>query len=263
LGAIAALAVDVFSYAASAVLVTISGVTAGRLRSFGAPGHASGGPEPIPTRASLARAAEAFAGVRHIFGQRTLRALTAEAATFNLLDQGLLPLFLLYAVSDSGIGATGYGLVLTAGGVGTLIGALGSDIAIARWGFGRLLVTTAVAGCASYLLIPALAGTPARVTIALMAGMFLSGLATGIANVQAVTLRQLITPDELIGRVTAAFRAVAFGAVAFGAVGGGLLGEWLGLRQALWVLALLLLTTPLWLVFSPIRSLRSLSELPA
>jgi MFS family permease len=257
IGATAALAVDAASFLMSAAFVTLSGVQARVLFAHTLTASA-------PARPSLSymrvAASEAMEGARYILRRRELRALTGEAACFNLLDQALLPLFLLYALSETQLGVTGYGVVLTAGGVGTLVGALGSDLAIGRWGFGSLLIGTGFAGCASYLLIPLAPHRPQVAAPVLAACMFLSGVATGVANVQGVTLRQLITPEQLLGRVTAAFRAVAFGVIPIGAIGGGLLGEWLGLRAALAVLAILLLLTPLWLVCSPIRSIRSLPQ---
>jgi MFS family permease len=252
MGPAAALAIDACSFVFSAICLVRS--------KLPAPAQALAVPESrnveVPSSAS-----DPLEGVRYVMRSGSLRALVAEAGTFNLLDQGLLPVFLVYSQTVLHLGPTGFGLVLTAGGLGTLAGAIGSGFATSRWGFGRLLVVTGFGGCAAYLVIPAVDVSPGVDTAAIAIGMFCSGVATGVANVQAVTLRQLLTPRPLLGRVTAAFRAAAFGAIPLGACGGGLLAAWLGLRPALWVLAAALLTTPLWLVFSPIRSVVSLGEI--
>jgi MFS family permease len=46
----------------------------------------------------------------------------------------------------------------------------------------------------------------------------------------AASQRQRLTPDEVLGRVTAAWRTVALGAIPAGALAGGLVASMLGLR---------------------------------
>ena len=255
LGPPLALAVDAVSFLISAACLTRSG-----LRRPASARRSARRKRVSQTRAR-AEMSEAMQGVRYVLRSRSLRALAVEASLFNLLDQGLLPVFMLYALTELDLGAAGFGLTLAAAGVGTLAGALGSGVATRRWGFGRLLISSAFVGCGAYLLIPVIDAPPVVATAALAGAMFVSGVATGVANVQAVTLRQLLTPEPLLGRVTAAFRAAAYGAIPLGALIGGFLGAWLGLRPALWVLSGALLTTPLWLYFSPIRSVNSLEAI--
>ena len=45
----------------------------------------------------------------------------------------------------------------------------------------------------------------------------------------------MVTPSELLGRVTASMRTLIIGALPIGAIVGGWLGEWVGLRAALGV----------------------------
>jgi predicted MFS family arabinose efflux permease len=73
-----------------------------------------------------------------------------------------------------------------------------------------------------------------------------TGSITGIWwNIISISLRQRIVPDEMLGRVNAAYRVISWGAMPVGAVLGGLLGELVGLRPlfaatALGTLALLI-----------------------
>jgi predicted MFS family arabinose efflux permease len=93
--------------------------------------------------------------------------------------------------------------------------------------------------------------------VPILAGaMLLGGVANTIANIQQWSLRQIVTPDELQGRVTASHRFLVYGAMPVGALLGGLLGDMIGARTAILLCAVGVLVSPFWAVFSPLRSLR-------
>ena len=77
-------------------------------------------------------------------------------------------------------------------------------------------------------------------------------------NVSILSYRQRITPPELLGRVNAAFLWVCFGVVPLGALAGGLLGSQWGLRPALVVCALGTWSAALFVLLSPLRTMRDL-----
>jgi hypothetical protein len=74
-----------------------------------------------------------------------------------------------------------------------------------------------------------------------------------VANIHQWSLRQVVTPDHLAGRVTAGHRFAVYGA---GALAGGALGTAMGLRPALLVCAVGALLSPLLALCSPLRQLR-------
>jgi hypothetical protein len=76
--------------------------------------------------------------------------------------------------------------------------------------------------------------------------------------VNAVSVRQAITPDRLRGRVSATRRFMAGGMLPIGALIGGALGTVLGLPLTLVVAELGMLLAVLWLYLSPVRALRML-----
>jgi hypothetical protein len=73
-----------------------------------------------------------------------------------------------------------------------------------------------------------------------------------------VSLRQGIVSDELLGRVNATIRVTDVGAQMIGAVAGGIIGDLLGARVALWAGIVPLGIAGLWLLLSPIRTMRRL-----
>jgi len=87
--------------------------------------------------------------------------------------------------------------------------------------------------------IPALTTNPLVIAAAFLVG----GLTNALWNVVAVSLRQRITPDRILGRINSSYRLVAWGTRPLGAAAGGLLGELLGLRAVFATAAALILAT--------------------
>jgi hypothetical protein len=75
------------------------------------------------------------------------------------------------------------------------------------------------------------------------AGSLIGGLTNALWNVVAVSLRQRITPDRILGRINSSYRLVAWGTRPLGAAAGGLLAELLGLRAVFGIAAALILAT--------------------
>ena len=65
-----------------------------------------------------------------------------------------------------------------------------------------------------------------------------------------------MTPDHLLGRVSASVRFLLLGPPLVGALAGGALGDALGLRATVLLGAVGQLVPCLWLYLSPVRSLR-------
>ncbi|KFF59811.1 MFS transporter, partial [Cryobacterium sp. MLB-32] len=80
---------------------------------------------------------------------------------------------------------------------------------------------------------------------------FIGGLLVVLWNVITVSLRQRITPNELLGRVNSVYRLLAWGTMPIGAATGGLLAQWLGLQTMFGIMGLLTLGL---LVLMPVLS---------
>jgi hypothetical protein len=66
---------------------------------------------------------EVVEGVGYAVRNKYLRALLGEATTFNLFNEAFILGLMIYAVRDLEISPAGIGLVLTAGGLGSFLGA--------------------------------------------------------------------------------------------------------------------------------------------
>ncbi|WP_086770286.1 MFS transporter [Streptomyces bobili] len=215
--------------------------------------------EAAPRRTGTAGLrAQITEGLRHVLGNPELRALALTAALSNLGSQIVNTMLPLLFVRELGLPAGVLGLYWGAGGLGLLLGARCARPLAARLGQGRTLAVAGLALAPAALLVP-LIGRGAWLWLA-GAGWVLAMFKTGTDNVLGVSLRQRMTPDDLLGRMNATFRFLLTGALAVGAALSGVLGELVGVRGTLWVGAVVIALAFLPVFLSPVRSRR---ELPA
>ncbi|ONI83539.1 MFS transporter [Saccharothrix sp. ALI-22-I] len=189
---------------------------------------------PTTLRADIAE------GLRFLLHHRVLRSLAAVVGLFNLSGGASGAVLVLYAVGPtSAMGLTGqlFGLLLTAPAVGSLVGSLAAERVIAKLGRGRSLAVGFVVGT---LLVGAPAATSNPFVVA--AAFVVAGAGIAVLNVVAVSLRQHVTPDRLLGRVNSAYRLVAWGSLPVGAAIGGALAEFFGLRAVFVIMTAVSLT---------------------
>ncbi|WP_413752139.1 MFS transporter [Streptomyces sp. R-74717] len=174
---------------------------------------------PVPgRRAPLG--AQIAAGLRHVFGNKELRALALTAALSNLGSQIINTMLPVLFVRELGLPAGALGLFWAVGGTGLLLGARCARPIAVRLGHGRTLGLAGLCLAPAGLLVPLIDRSawlwPAG------AGWLLAMLKTGMDNVLGVSLRRRMTPDSLLGRMNATFRFLLTGALAVGSAIAGL-----------------------------------------
>jgi MFS family permease len=170
-------------------------------------------------------------GLRYLWDSPLLRTLALLVGGMNLSVFAALSVLPVFAVDPGPMGLSpfAFGLLLSAGAVGCVIGAFSVQRLqrkVGRAWLLRLGVLAAAATCAAPLLTQPI----------LVAGVLaVAGIGEMCWDVITVSLRQRIVPEHLIGRVNAGYRLVAYGSMPIGAALGGVLGQTLGLR---WVFAI-------------------------
>ncbi len=140
------------------------------------------------------------------------------------------------------------GLFVVGMGIGGLIGAFTAAAVIRIIGIGRAFIAGLTLFGTSLFSVTFATGMLTVTTILVVAFM---GLVW--ANVSMTTMRQLYTPDHLLGRVTATARAIAWGTLPVGALFGTALADRIGLLTIVRVgpvfivaFALFLISTAVW-----------------
>lgn len=217
--------------------------------------------EEKPTRradAHLVR--EIVDGLRFVLGDRLLRAIVASSATFKLFSSIYAAMLIFFLRRDLNVDPGTIGMVLSIAAVGGLLGALTARRAAGRIGQGPAMWMP-IAFTAPFLLLMPLADRGWRLWIA-AAGAAVAAAGVSIYNIAQVSFRQGLTPNQMLGRMNATMRFLVWGVMPLGGVVGAVLGERLGARAALLigVLGTCLAFLPVFL--SPLRTMRSLPELP-
>lgn len=203
---------------------------------------------------------DAREGLGIVVRNRYLRPLLGEATTFNFFDEIFILGLLLYAVRDLGLNAAQIGLVFTAAGVGSFLGAWFGPRITGRFGYGRVLLATMLLGNTAPVAVVASTHSRAVALVVLTAAFATMGIGIGIANVHAVSLRQSATPAHLHGRVNAGYRLISWGAVPLGASIGGLLAAQLGAHTATLIGAFGIPIATVWVAASSIPHLASIHD---
>ena len=176
---------------------------------------------------------EARTGLAVLIRHRVLRALVSEASIWNFGNEIFMLALAVLVLQDYALGPAALGLVLMSGGLGAFVGSVASRALTNRLGYGHALILALVLGNTAPLVgvLFASGGTWASV-LAMTTAFLVSGVGIGIANSQAVSIRQLAVAPELRGRVNAGYRLASWGFLSLGAIVGGILvtavGAWAG-----------------------------------
>jgi MFS family permease len=212
--------------------------------------------EPAPSlpeeRQSLWR--EMREGLRLVLGNPLLRATTAALSVRAFFGGAFATLYGLYVIRQLGLTPAIYGLLVTMGGLGALVGALLAGRIARRFRLGRTLIGAMLLSGSVSILTP-LAGGPKLLVVALLMTTQLVGdFGMEVYLIHALSLRQSLIPDRFLGRANASANFLEGGMLTIGALLAGLVGGMIGMRLTLLIatIAGLLISSSL-LLFSPVR----------
>jgi len=178
-------------------------------------------------------------GLIYLFNEKRVLGLVVMVALFSVVGFSYLTLLPVFAQDVLDIGAEGFGLLLSAQGIGALVAALSLAFKGDKLPKGKMLIGSRVLLCFALLLLSFSRQTSISVIALIFAGFgFISKLA--LTN----TLIQLIVPDGLRGRVLSSYTWAIGGFFPIGSLLIGYLGDIVGAPTAVLLSAIssLLLT---------------------
>lgn len=192
-------------------------------------------------------------GLRTLWHQRILRLMALVLTVLCACWGAWLALMPLVATTIMGLDAQGYGILLSALGIGGLAGAI-SVQRVNRWLGRRWALFADLVGTAAMVVAPVVSTNLWVVA----AGAFLGGMGGTLWSVNARTISQALVDTDMMGRYHAAARLFSWGAVPVGAGIAGVLAEVVGLRAAfvVFVVATLVLVVPFLRTFTAVSQKR-------
>ncbi|MCY1193809.1 H+ Antiporter protein [compost metagenome] len=212
-------------------------------------------PEPRPRRRMLSELRE---GAAFVAAHPLLRPVLATAVFFNTAWFVLQAVYVAYAIERLGLSAAGVGATLGVYGGGMVAGALLAPWLARRLSFGAMIGAGPLAALAASVLLLATLAHPSGAWAA--AGFFLFGAGPILWTITTTTLRQAVTPNALLGRVSAVIVTATFGARPVGALIGAALAARVGIEACLWVSTAGFAVQFMVLFSSPVLRLRSQPE---
>ncbi|KVW50770.1 transporter [Burkholderia ubonensis] len=187
-------------------------------------------------------------GLHYLWREPILRLMAVTLTVLCACWGAWLAVMPLFATKVMGLDARGYGVMLSALGIGGFVGAL-SVTTLNRWFGRRTVMFVDLLGTLAMMAMPV-----ATVNLwAVAASAFAGGLGGTLWSVNSRTISQALVPGALFGRYNAAARLFSWGAMPVGAGLGGVLAELFGLRVAFagFAAATLLLIAPCLRIATP------------
>jgi MFS family permease len=199
-------------------------------------------------------------GLQYVLGDRHLRMIAASTGTSNFGSSIAFAVFPVFAYAELRLSPGLVGAAFGLGGVGVLIAAVVAAPLAKRFGVGPVIVASIFLCGPGTLLMVFLPSTALVAGALLLSWQLIIGFAGTVYNVNQVSFRQAITPIDIQGRMNATMRFTVWGTVPIGLVAGGILGSFLPLRATVLIGGIIESTAFLWVLASPVRSLREIPK---
>lgn len=204
-------------------------------------------------------------GLKFVWNQKLIRAISFTTSTSNLFGTVVGTMFALYLLSPKSLNlsVTSFGILMSIGSIGGLIGATATPRLIKLVGEGPLVVWSALLSGAVQFLIPLAWYIPHDWALVPLAGQaFFTSFFALTYNITQVTARQRLCPEHLLGRMNASIRFMVWGSMPIGALISGVLGTVFGVLPTIWIGCIFGLFSSGFVFFSPLRTMRQMPDKP-
>jgi predicted MFS family arabinose efflux permease len=168
-------------------------------------------------------------GFRWLWNHAPLRTLAITVFVFNITFGAAWSVLVLIAIERLEVGEVGYGLLITVGAIGGLLGAAAYGALESRFSLADIMRAGLTIECVTHLTL-ATTTTP----WVGMAILFLFGAHNSIWATTTTTIRQRAVPTEFQGRLSSLNQLGSYGGLVVGAaLGGAIAGRW-GVTAPFW-----------------------------
>lgn len=197
-------------------------------------------------------------GARFIGGHDLLRPILITAVFFNISWFIIQAIYVAYAIETLGLSAMKVGFTLGVYGGGMILGALAAPALARRASFGAMVVVGPFCGFLAAAVMLATVWAPS----VLLAGLsfFLFGAGPILWTISTTTLRQAVTPNALLGRVSAFVMTATFGARPIGAAIGAFIAAHFGASTCLIAATVGFAAQLVVICVSPVRGLDAVPD---
>ena len=200
-------------------------------------------------------------GLKLVWGNRTLWGLAWLAGIWQFLHHMQVAVLILFATRELGLSAGAIGLAFVFGGAGCVLASASAERLSARFGIGPVIVHGLILSAFGWQAYGLIGGPPWLAGLLLGMAMLVFDFGAILYAINYLSLRQAITPDRLLGRMTATMRFVTVASAPIGSLVGGALASEIGLRSTLLVVGVLgLLLSAAAVLWSPVRRHRALPD---
>jgi MFS family permease len=170
-------------------------------------------------------------------------------------------LYTIYLLDDLHLQPVVIGVVISAGGVGALVGSLFAARTIRRLGIGPALIWAAAGASLIGVLTPLAGGPIALATLMVLLPQLVGDGLSTIEEVAELSLIQGVIPNEILGRVNATLEVLSHGiAYPLGALLAAVLADAIGVRGGIAIGWAGMAASILLLVLSPLPRIRDAAD---
>jgi MFS family permease len=193
-------------------------------------------------------------GVKLVWENRTLWGLAWLAGTWQFLHHMQIAVLILFATRELGLSAGAIGIAYACGGLGCVLASASAQRLSKRFGVGPVIVHGLILTAFGWQAFGLIGGPVWVATLALGAAMLVFDFGAVLYGINYLALRQAITPDRLLGRMTATMRFFTVASAPLGSLVGGALATEVGLRATLLTVGVLgLVLSGSAVLWSPVR----------
>jgi len=164
-------------------------------------------------------------GLTWLWKHDLLRTLAIMLGIANMCGMFAQAVFVKFARDELGLGARGFGILLAAISIGSIVGGLIGQRVSKKLGATAAIILSYIV----FAISDVIPGIFPRIWAVALSGIVMA-IAGTTWNVITVSMRQRLIPAELFGRVNSVYRFIGTGSTAFGALIGGQIAYSFGLR---------------------------------